>query len=138
MCPKSLVFVPAYAFSTGVTMQYSESIILTRLSSGPRSEIDLSKDNALSVHMPYYLSALQEKGYVIQVDKKWMTTQHGLKALAEYKNPRSKSRQIVNSSTKESYDGAELRSRVQRRGAYDFLKFPSKMGDVLVYRPDAV
>jgi hypothetical protein len=119
-------------------MQYSESIILSRLSAGPRSEIDLSKDNALSVHMPYYLSSLQEKGYVVQIDKKWMTTPHGKKALAEYKNPRSKSRQIVNSAMRSTYDGAELRSRVQRRGAYDFLNCPSKMGDVLVYRPDAV
>jgi hypothetical protein len=119
-------------------MQYSESIILVRLSAGSRSEVELSKDNALSVHMPYYLSALQEKGYVVQVDKKWMTTPHGKKALADYKNPRSKSRQITNSAVKEVYDGAEMLSRIQRRGAYDFLNCPSRVGGSLIYRPDAV
>jgi hypothetical protein len=31
------------------------------------------------------------------------------------------------------YEGDELKSRVSRRGAYDFLKYPSRFGDLRVF-----
>ena len=118
-------------------MQYTEAMILTKLSGGPRTANEIGRGH-LTAHTEYYLSSLREKGYVIENKPNWVITKFGLEALANYKNPKTGPRKTVNSASVGRYDGAELRHRVQRRGAYDFLNCPTRFGDKLVYRPDAV
>ena len=118
-------------------MQYTESLMLSRMSVKPRTARELS-NGYVATHTDFYLSALREKGYCVEVGEKWHITKFGVEALKDYKNPRAGVRKKVNSAEQEKYDGAELRHRVQRRGAYDFLACPSRVGDSFVYRPEAV
>jgi hypothetical protein len=134
-CSTACFFVPAYGFSTGVTMQYTESILLSRLLAGPRSHYDLLGNGSLSTHIPFYLESMEERGLILKNNDHWHITQYGKDALAQHRKPNKRNRYA---DVRESYNGAELRHRVQRDGAYDFLKCPSKMGSTLVYRKDSV
>jgi hypothetical protein len=40
---------------------------------------------------------------------------------------------IATGTTKELYDGADLKQGGIREGAFDFLKYPSKFGDNLIF-----
>ena len=118
-------------------MQYTEAMILTKVSHTPRTANEIGH-GYLVAHTESYLSALQEKGYIINVGQNWTITKFGVEALANYKNPKAGARKKVNSAMTASYDGSELLHKVQRRGAYDFLSCPTRYGDTLAYRPDAV
>jgi hypothetical protein len=87
----------------------------------------------VSVHYENYLNDLQNFGYVVSVDDVWHITGYGLAALQEKKVVASPTR-IHNGTTTEFYDGADLKQSGIREGAFDFLKYPSKFGDNLVYR----
>ena len=114
-------------------MQYTESILLSRLTGGPRSQFELLGNDAVSVHVPDFMHSLEKKGYAVFANEHWYITQFGREALEKYKRPSRKAKSMA--QIRESYDGAELRYRVQRDGAYDFLKCPSRYGDSLVHRP---
>jgi hypothetical protein len=86
----------------------------------------------VSVHYENYLNDLQNFGYVVSVDDVWHITGFGLAALQEKKVVASPTR-IHNGTTTEFYDGADLKQSGIREGAFDFLKYPSKFGDNLVY-----
>ena len=87
----------------------------------------------VSVHYENYLNDLQNFGYVVSVDDVWHITGYGLAALQEKKVVASPTR-IHNGTTTEFYDGVDLKQGGIREGAFDFLKYPSKFGDNLVYR----
>lgn len=91
----------------------------------------------VSVHYENYLNDLQNFGYVVSVDDVWHITGYGLAALQEKKVVASPTR-IHNGTTTEFYDGADLKQSGIREGAFDFLKYPSKFGDNLVYRKDSI
>lgn len=86
----------------------------------------------VSVHYENYLNDLQNFGYVVSVDDVWHITGFGLAALQEKKVVASPTK-IHNGTTTEFYDGADLKQSGIREGAFDFLKYPSKFGDNLVY-----
>ena len=86
----------------------------------------------VSVHYENYLNDLQNFGYVVSVDDVWHITGYGLAALQEKKVVASPTK-IHNGTTTEFYDGADLKQSGIREGAFDFLKYPSKFGDNLVY-----
>lgn len=86
----------------------------------------------VSVHYENYLNDLQNFGYVVSMDDVWHITGFGLAALQEKKVVASPTR-IHNGTTTEFYDGADLKQSGIREGAFDFLKYPSKFGDNLVY-----
>ena len=91
----------------------------------------------VSVHYENYLNDLQNFGYVVSVDDVWHITGYGLAALQEKRVVASPTR-IHNGTTTEFYDGADLKQSGIREGAFDFLKYPSKFGDNLVYRKDSI
>lgn len=91
----------------------------------------------VSVHYENYLNDLQNFGYVVSMDDVWHITGFGLAALQEKKVVASPTR-IHNGTTTEFYDGADLKQSGIREGAFDFLKYPSKFGDNLVYRKDSI
>lgn len=86
----------------------------------------------VSVHYENYLNDLQNFGYVVSMDDVWHITGFGLAALQEKKVVASPTR-IHNGTTTEFYDGKDLKQSGIREGAFDFLKYPSKFGDNLVY-----
>ena len=98
------------------------------------------RDNGVgnvSVHYENYLNDLQNFGYVVSVDDVWHITGYGLAALQEKRVVASPTK-IHNGTTTEFYDGVDLKQGGIREGAFDFLKYPSKFGDNLVYRKDSI
>jgi hypothetical protein len=60
-------------------------------------------------------------------------TGFGVAKLEEHKRPRAVATKISAGTTTELYDGADLKRNCHRVGAYDFMKYPSKLGENLVY-----
>lgn len=112
-------------------MQFTESTLLTKMTAGPRTELELVGNGVMSKHVVDCLSDLQKKGFAVFLADNWLITKFGREALSAHKKPSRKSLVV----TRETYDGAELRRRVSRNGAYDFLACPSKFGDKFVQRP---
>jgi len=110
--------------------------LLKRLSSGPRTMIDLTHaatdNNSVSFHYQRYLPELERFGYVINHDQKWHLTEYGRMEMNRVIS--GAAMRIENGSTTEKYDGKELRMSVFRRGCYDFLQLPSRFGDNFVPR----
>jgi hypothetical protein len=76
--------------------------------------------------------------FVVRKDMKYFITPLGqdkLMDLGQIKQRIPNSSKIVGSGT---YDGAELRKSVERPGADDHLKYPSRMNDRLHYRDGRV
>ena len=110
--------------------------ILKRLSSGPRSMLDMTHsatdNNAVSYHYAKYLPDLEQFGYVINHQEKWHLTEYGRMEMNRAIS--GAAMRIENGSTIEKYDGKELRRNVFRKGCYDFLQLPSRFGDTFVPR----
>ena len=86
----------------------------------------------VSVHYENYLNDLQNFGYVVCIEDVWHITGFGLAALHEKKNVATPTK-MSNGTTTEFYDGKDLKQTCARLGAYDFLKYPSKFGENLLY-----
>ena len=71
-------------------------------------------------------------GYVVLIGDYYHITGFGVAKLAE-KRVAVKATKVTAGTTTELYDGADLRMNCNRSGCYDFLKYPSKLGDNLVY-----
>ena len=117
-------------------LNQTHRIILKRLSSGPRTMLDMTHsatdNNAVSYHYAKYLPELERFGYVIHHDEKWHLTEYGRMEMNRAIS--GAAMRIENGSVKEIYDGKELRRNVFRRGCYDFLQLPSRFGDNFVPR----
>jgi len=117
-------------------LNQTHRIILKRLSSGPRSMLDMTHshtdNNSVSFHYAKYLPELERFGYVINHQEKWHLTEYGRMEMNRAIS--GAAMRIENGSTTEKYDGKELRMSVFRRGCYDFLQLPSRFGDVFVPR----
>lgn len=120
-------------------LNLTHKALLKRLSNGPRSMHDLThaavEGNAVSFHYVKYLPELERFGYVIQHDEKWHLTQYGRNEMDRVIS--GAAMRIENGSSKEPYDGKELRRNVFREGCYDFLNHPSRFGDSRVYQKGA-
>jgi hypothetical protein len=84
-------------------------------------------------HYERYLSDLENYGYVILIGDYYHLTGFGAAKLEEKRYPRPRATKISAGTTTEIYDGADLKQTCMRAGAYDFLKYPSKLGENLVY-----
>jgi hypothetical protein len=84
-------------------------------------------------HFEKYLSDLENYGYVILIGDYYHLTGFGAAKLEEKRYPRPRATKISAGTTTEIYDGADLKQSCMRRGAYEFLKYPSKFGEYLVY-----
>jgi hypothetical protein len=83
-------------------------------------------------HYLRYLNDLQNFGYALEIGDVWHITGFGVAKLAEQK-PRLAKERVAAGTTTETYDGADLKQSGIREGAFDFLKYPSKFGDNLVF-----
>ena len=83
-------------------------------------------------HYERYLSDLENYGYVVLIGDYYHITGFGVAKLAE-KKVKVTTNKISAGTTVEIYDGVDLKRSCNRFGCYDFLKYPSKLGDNLVY-----
>ena len=83
-------------------------------------------------HYLRYLNDLQNFGLALEIDETWHITGFGVAKLAE-QNPRVSKDRVAAGTTTETYDGADLNQSGIREGAFDFLNYPSKFGDNLVF-----
>ena len=85
-------------------------------------------------HYEKYLSDLENWGYVLLIGDYYRVTGFGIAKLEEKRLiGRPIATKIATGTTKELYDGADLKQGGIREGAFDFLKHPSKFGDNLTY-----
>jgi hypothetical protein len=111
--------------------------ILKRLEKGPRTLKSFSHNDQsahLSVHFERYLAELQAAGYVVEIQELWHLTHSGYAAVAEKQQKKVFVDRICAGTTEGFYDGKELTRTCMRPGAYDFLEYPSLMGDKRFYR----
>jgi len=111
-------------------LSHGHKSLLQRLSGGGRTSKSFTNmdtvNSQLSVHFVRYLADMQRVGLVVEIGGQWHLTQSGRDALRNDKDL-VKAPSWVGTGI---YDGAELKSRVARAGAYDFLQYPSRFGDV--------
>jgi hypothetical protein len=85
-------------------------------------------------HYEKYLSDLENWGYVLLIGDYYRITGFGIAKLEEKRSlGRPIATKIATGTTKELYDGADLKQGGIREGAFDFLNYPSKFGDNLTY-----
>ena len=117
-------------------MKQQHYAILKRLQHGASSlKRFTDKDGEVGnqgFHYLRYLNDLQNFGYALEIGDVWHITGFGVAKLAEQKQRIAKER-VAAGTTTENYDGADLKQSGIREGAFDFLKYPSKFGDNLVY-----
>ena len=83
-------------------------------------------------HYERYFNDLERMGYVVAIGDYYHITGFGVAKLEERKRPRAVATKIATGTTSELYDGADLRMNCNRKGAYDFLKYPSRLGENFV------
>ena len=117
-------------------MKQQHYAILKRLQHGASSlKRFTDKDGEVGnqgFHYLRYLNDLQNFGYALEIGDVWHITGFGVAKLAEQK-PRLAKDRVAAGTTTETYDGADLKHGGNRVGASDFLKYPSKFGDNLVF-----
>jgi len=84
-------------------------------------------------HYAKYLNDIENYGYAVLIGDYYHITGFGVAKLEEKRMPRPVAKKISAGTTTEIYDGADLKQSCWRTGAYDFLKYPSKFGEYLVY-----
>lgn len=112
--------------------------LLKRLSYGARNHKSFTHgdmNSQLAIHYERYLTEMEQHGYVVSIESKgdvhWHITNTGRYALENYK-PKIFNQKIAAGTTKGFYDGKELTKTCMRPGAYDYQKYPSRIGDKLV------
>ena len=84
-------------------------------------------------HYAKYLNDIENWGYAVLIGDYYHITGFGVAKVEEKKMPRPVATKISAGTTTEIYDGADLKQSGIREGAFDFLKYPSRFGDNLVY-----
>ena len=85
-------------------------------------------------HYAKYLNDIENYGYAVLIGDYYHITGFGVAKLEEKRmSVKPVKTKISAGTTTELYDGADLKKSCMRNGAYDFLKYPSKFGDNLVF-----
>lgn len=84
-------------------------------------------------HYAKYLNDIENWGYAVLIGDYYHITGFGVAKVEEKKMPRPVATKISAGTTTEIYDGADLKQSGIRKGAFDFLKYPSRFGDNLVF-----
>lgn len=117
-------------------LKLGHKAILTRLEHSSCSLYDFTHATQAvgnqGYHYERYLSDLENYGYVVLIGDYYHITGFGVAKLAE-KKVSTRATKVSAGTTTEIYDGSDLKQSCWRRGAYEFLKYPSKFGDHLVY-----
>ena len=110
-------------------LSHGHKSLLVRLAGGGRTSKSFTNmdtvNSQLSVHFVRYLDDMQRLGLVVEIGEEWHLTQSGREAIHDSR-VKVKAPSWVGVGI---YEGDELKSRVSRRGAYDFLKYPSRFGE---------
>lgn len=116
---------------------HTQRELLKRLLNGPKGLQFFSHgdtgNSQLGFHFTRYLPQMAQKGLVVEIGELWHITQAGREFLAEKPVKKVK---VAAGTTEGSYDGKELTRTCMRPGAYDFLQYPSLMGNERIYRGD--
>jgi hypothetical protein len=121
-------------------LQTVHQYILKQLTHSPKTLLELTHGERVA-HMSYHcetaLVDLANNGLIVGEFDAGVTrhfiTKAGRDALEERRSVAAK-RHIQAGTVTEIYDGRELRHRVVRDGAYDFLQAPSIMGGQRVFK----
>ena len=112
---------------------------LYRLPMGPT---ELKRAIGFTESMPRFdatiVNPLINERFAVRKDLKYFITPHGqdkLMELGQIKKKLPNSSKVIGSG---HYDGAELRKKVERPGADDHMKYPSRQNDRLHYRDGRV
>jgi hypothetical protein len=113
----------------GKTMKLSlpQLQTLKRLTNGPRSSISFTTTETYSpgsYHSPTHLKNLEMNGLVVEIGDMWHLTNSGRMKLIETKSENSP--RHANGTTHETYVEGDWKDKITRKGALDFLKYPSK------------
>ena len=85
-------------------------------------------------HYAKYLSDIENYGYAVLIGDYYHITGFGVAKLEEKRMAvRPVATKISAGTTTEIYDGSDLKQSGTREGAFDFLKYPSRFGDNLVF-----
>lgn len=84
------------------------------------------------------MNILTNGGFVKRRDERFYITERGDNTLIEYGAPRVVHRGVIHHIPCAPYDGIEIRISVQREGADDHLKYPSRRGGKLFFRDGSV
>lgn len=106
---------------------------LKRLTNGPRSTVSFTTTDTYSpssFHSPTHLKNLEMNGLVVEIQDMWHLTNAGRMKLIETKSENSPKH--TNGTTHELYVQGDWKAKVNRRGALDFLKYPSKFSSTPV------
>ena len=119
-------------------LKLGHTTILKRLEHSACSLKDFTHASQAVVNQGYhyekYLNDLENWGYVLLIGDYYRITGFGIAKLEEKRlMGRPIATKIATGTTKELYDGADLKQGGIREGAFDFLKHPSKFGDNLTY-----
>lgn len=99
---------------------------LKRLSNGPKSSLNFTTSET---HIPgahhslTYLANLAMNGLVVEIQEVWHLTNAGRMALMEKPQYATK---VANGTTSELYVEGNWKDKITRKGALDFLKYPSR------------
>lgn len=106
---------------------------LKRLTNGARSSLSFTTTETYSpssFHSVTHLKNLEMNGLVVQIEDMWHLTNAGRMRLIESKSENSP--RHANGTTHEKYVQGDWKNLVHRRGALDFLKFPSRFSNQFV------
>lgn len=84
------------------------------------------------------MNTLTNAKLVVRRDERFHLTEKGEDLLVEYGAPRKVLRTTIVTGPSPLYDGLELRVSVQRPGADDHMKYPSRRGNRLYFRDGRV
>lgn len=84
------------------------------------------------------MNILTNGGFVRRRDERFYITERGENTLIEYGAPRIVVRGTIHHIPGPSYDGLEILITIQRPGADDHMKYPSRRGEKLYFRDGRV
>jgi hypothetical protein len=100
---------------------------LKRLTNGARSSVSFTTTETYSpgsYHCLTHLKNLEMNGFVVEIDEMWHLTNAGRMKLIETKSENPT--RHANGTTHETYVEGDWKDKITRKGALDFLKYPSK------------
>ena len=119
--------------------------ILHALSFGGKSSKELKNIvgaiNSVARFDGEYMMRLVSSGYVRRTTSGWAITRRGEAKLAELgpaEGMRDKSQRNVAVMSRPIYEPSKEKPRPMRPGSEDFLKYPSRMGNRLIYRDGTI
>lgn len=109
--------------------------------SGKELKVVVGSINSIARFEGEYMARLMSGGYVRKVLQGWTITRRGHEMLEELGPisgvPRKKQAEIT-MMNRPNYDPAKTHTTPMRPGSQDFLKWPSRMANKLIYRDGTV